>query len=69
MEPAGARDHDDGDLGVAQDGELLRLLEEAVAPLGVGDLPVGGVLDQLDLDLPSRHLARSLLWELRQVGS
>lgn len=56
MELVVAGDHDEGDLGVAEDGELPRLLEEPVPPLRVGDLPVGRVLDRLDLNLPPRHL-------------
>lgn len=55
MEFAGAGEHDNGDFSVAEDGEFVGLFEEAVAALGVGDLPVGGVFDSLDLDLPSRH--------------
>lgn len=55
IELVGAGDDDDRDLGVAEDGQLVGLLEETVASLGEGHLPVGGVLDPLDLDLPSSH--------------
>lgn len=55
VEFSGAGEHDNGDLGVAEDGEFVGLLEEAVAPLRVGHLPVRRVFDSLDLDLPSRH--------------
>lgn len=58
---AGARNHDERDLGVAEDGELVGLLEESVPSLGVGHLPVGRVLYPPDLDLPPRHLSLSLL--------
>jgi hypothetical protein len=51
VEPAAAGEDDERDLGVAEHGELVRLLEEAVAALAEGDLPVGRVLDALDLDL------------------
>jgi hypothetical protein len=53
---AGGGEHDDGDLGVAEHGELARLLHDPRAALGVGDLPVGRVLDPLDLDLAAPHL-------------
>jgi len=47
---AAARGHDDErDLGVAQHGELVRLLEEAVPALGEGDLAARGVLDPAHL--------------------
>ena len=58
MEFSSAGKHDDGDFGIAEDGELVGLFEEAVASLGVGDLPVRRVFDSLDLDLPSRHRRR-----------
>ena len=53
---AGGGEHDDGDLGVAEHGELARLLHDPGAALGVGDLAVGCVLDPLDLDLAAPHL-------------
>jgi len=51
---------DGGDLGVAEDGDLVRLLEEAVAALGEGHLPVYLVLYPLQLHLAAPHLGRSL---------
>jgi hypothetical protein len=56
---------DDGDLGVAEDGDLVRLLEEAIAPLGEGHLPVYLVLYPLQLHLPATH--RRLLLALRSA--
>ena len=50
VEAAAAGEDDEGDLGLAEHRELVRFLEEAVATLAEGDLPVGGVLDALDLD-------------------
>lgn len=38
---AGAGEDDDGDLGLAQDADLPGLLDDPVAPLGEGHLPVG----------------------------
>jgi hypothetical protein len=56
VELAAAGEDDERDLGVAEHGQLVGLLEEAVATLAEGDLPVGGVLDALDLDpAPSRQ--------------
>ena len=57
---AGGGEHDDGDLGVAEHGELPRLLHDPRPALGVGHLPVGGVLDPLYLDLPPPHLRRPI---------
>lgn len=52
---AGGGEHDDGDLGVAEHGELPGLLHDPRAALRVGHLPVGRVLDPLDLDLAPPH--------------
>ena len=51
IEAAAAGEDDERDLGVAEHGKLVRLLEEAVAALAEGDLPVRRVLDALDLSL------------------
>jgi hypothetical protein len=51
VEAAAAGEDDERDLGVAEHRELVRLLEQAVAALAEGDLPVRRVLDALDLDL------------------
>lgn len=63
---AGGREHDDGDLGVAEHGELARLLHDPGAALGVGHLPVGRVLDPLYLDLAAPHVL--LIRILRRRG-
>lgn len=52
-----AREHDNGDLGIAENGELIGLLEEAVSSFRVSNLAIGGVLYPLDLDLTSSHLS------------
>lgn len=54
--PAGAGEDDDADVRVAEHGELVGLLEQPAPALGEGHLPVRGVLDPLDLDLPATHL-------------
>ena len=59
--PLGGED-DERDLGVAEHGELVRLFEEAVAALAEGDLPVGRVLDALDLDLAPPRLVAGAGW-------
>ena len=51
VELAAVGEDDERDLGVAEHRELVRLLEQAVATLAEGDLPVRRVLDVLDLDL------------------
>lgn len=65
---AGGGEHDDGDLGVAEHGELPRLLHDPRAALGVGDLPVGRVLDPLNLDLAAPHLVGILGQLLKMLG-
>lgn len=55
------REDDDGDLGVAEDGDLVRLLEEAIAALGEGHLPVDLVLYPLQLHLAAPHRRRQTI--------
>lgn len=43
-------------MGVTEYADLPRLLDDAIPALGEGYLPVGGVLDPLDLYLASPHL-------------
>jgi hypothetical protein len=59
VELAPCGEDDEGDLGVAEDGELERLLEQAVAALGEGDLAAGRVFNPLHLRLPPHHLRRA----------
>ena len=68
-EAVGRREHDERDVDVAEDGELVGLLDEAVAALGEGDLPVGGVLDPLDLQLHAPHGRRRRVAEAVGGGS
>jgi hypothetical protein len=60
VETAAAGEDDERDLGLAEHRELVRLLQEAVAALAEGHLPVRRVLDALDLNPPSSHLLCSL---------
>ena len=46
---------DDSDLGIAEDGDLVSLLEQPVAALGEGHLPVYLVLYPLQLHLAATH--------------
>lgn len=48
-EAIGGREHDERDVDVAENGELIGLLDEAIPPLGEGHLPIGVVLYPLDL--------------------
>lgn len=59
VEAPAAGEDDERHLGVAEDRELVRLLQETVAALAESDLPVRRVLDALDLDPPSPHLLGS----------
>lgn len=56
-EAIGGGEHDERDVDVAEDGQLVRLLDEAIPPLREGHLPVGVVLDPLDLQLHAAHNA------------
>ncbi|RWW35947.1 hypothetical protein BHE74_00059062 [Ensete ventricosum] len=49
---------DEGDLGVAEDGDLVGLLEQPGSALGEGHLPIDLVLDPLQLHSPPPHLDR-----------
>lgn len=71
MELVIAREHDEGDLSITKDGELLSFLHNTIPSFGVGDLPVRLVLDPLDLDLPTTHLSspkRFSLWGEQIAG-
>jgi hypothetical protein len=59
-ELASGGEDDEGEVGVAEHGELVGLLEEAIAALGEGDLAARGVLDAADLD-PATGRGRSRL--------
>ena len=68
-ELAARREDDERDLGVAEDGELERLLEQAVAALGEGDLAAGRVLYPLHLRLAPHHPGRELSSNRIAAGS
>lgn len=55
VEASAAGEDDERHLGVAEDGELVRLLEEPIAALAEGDLPARVVLDPLDLNPSPPH--------------
>ena len=55
VELAAVGEDDERDLGVAEHGELVGLLEQSVPALGEGDLAVDLVLDPLQLDPPPPH--------------
>ena len=55
VEAAAGGEDDQGDLGFAEDGELIGLLEQPVPALAEGHLAARRVLDPLDLDLPPPH--------------
>ena len=57
VELATAGEDDERHLGVAEHGELVGLLEEAIATLGEGHLAVDLVLDPLQLHPAPPHLA------------
>jgi len=57
VELAAAGEDDERHLGVAEHGELVGLLEEAVAALGEGHLAVDLVLDPLQLDPSPPHIS------------
>lgn len=54
-EAAGGGEHEEGDVDVAEDGQLVGLLDQPVSPLGERHLPVRDVLDPLDLQLHPSH--------------
>lgn len=56
MELAGAGEHNNGNLGIAENGELVGLLEKPIPSFRVSHLAVGGVFYPLDLDLSSSHI-------------
>ena len=55
-ELAGGREYDESHLDIAENGQLMCLLDEPSSPFGEGHLPGCGVVDPLDLDLLPCHL-------------
>jgi hypothetical protein len=51
----GAED-EDGDIGRAEDGQLVGLFEETKLALQEGDRAIAVILDGLDLNLPTTHV-------------
>jgi hypothetical protein len=58
-EASRGREHEERDIDVAEDGELVGLLDEPVAALGEGHLPVDVVLDPPDGQLHAPHRRRA----------
>lgn len=54
-EPAGGGEHDERDVDVAEDGELVGLFDETIATLREGHLAISVVLYLLYLELYSTH--------------
>jgi len=54
-EAAGGGEHEEGDVDVAEHGQLVRLLDQPVPPLRERHLPVRRVLDPLDRQLHPPH--------------
>lgn len=57
VEFAGAGEDDEGDVGVAEDSELLRLLQQSISPLRKRHLPARHVVDPPYHYLPSPHFS------------
>lgn len=55
---SGGREHEEDEIDVTEDGELLGLLEDPRPALGVGHLPPAAVLQPLDLELHPPHPVR-----------
>lgn len=55
VELAGPGEDDEGNLGITENGKLIRLLQEPLSSLRKCDLSVGPVLYPLHLYLPSSH--------------
>ena len=66
---AGGGEDDEADLGVAEDGELLGLLEQPPPPFGEGHLPRRQVVDPPDrypLPLPGHRASLAVLHRRRR---
>lgn len=63
MEFSGGGEHDEGDLGITENRQLLGFLENPIPSLRISHLSVGCVLYPPDLNLSTPHLSLSLsLW-------
>lgn len=58
VEADGVGEEEDPYLGVAEDAQLLGLLEQPALPFGEGHLPARRVLDPLNHRLPPHHHAQ-----------
>lgn len=52
----GVGEHDKGDLSITKNSEFLGFLENAISSLRVGDLPVCGVFNLLNLNFSTTHV-------------
>lgn len=55
MSLSSSGDHDNRDMSITKNTELMGLLEQPFSSLRVSDLPVCCVFNLLDLDRPSSH--------------
>lgn len=55
VDSVGGGEHDEGDVDVAEDGELVGLLDESIPPFRVSHLSVRDVLYPLNLELHPTH--------------
>ena len=55
VEFSSAGEHDQGNLSITENSDLLGFLENTISSLGIGHLPVSSVLNPLDLDLTTTH--------------
>lgn len=61
-------DHDNRDMSITKNTELIGLLEQPFSSLRVSDLPVCCVLNLLDLDRPSSHFLDFLYLKQKSSG-
>lgn len=53
------REHNHGNVNIAQHGKLIRLLHQPIPPLRIGHLPIRGILNLLYFELHSPHDCRT----------
>lgn len=56
--------HDESDINITENRKFISFLDKPISPFWEGDLPIGGVLNFLDLKLNPPHLSLSPLYFL-----
>lgn len=60
-ETTGRREHDEGNVDVTENGELVSFFNEPISPFGEGNLPIRGVFYSLNWEFYATHFKQQPL--------